>query len=126
MNILYGLLFLAIVVVVFGGILALIRKAARGVPTAGNIARAHQRLGDERDRTSAQNAAADDIIARAREHGARIPPARVTDGPYTTDEVEWYYKGLRMCCPTRRGESHTGTCKHSMMRTGSPNFDEWR
>jgi len=60
------------------------------------------------------------------EQGARIPPPILPPGPHTTDEVEAYLQGRRICCATRRGESHLGTCKHSAMRTGSPNFYEWR
>ncbi len=102
MAFLYGLLLTVIVAAVGLGILALIGKFWRGVPTSGHIADAHQRVADERDRVNAQNAAADEIIAEARyrDQGARIAPPTVTPpgelpykaSGYTTDEIEEFYR----------------------------------
>lgn len=97
LEIVFGVLWLFVVVVVGMGLWALIRKGARGVPTAGNIVRAQLREQDKRDALDAQNAAADDIIRTYRERGGRIPPAtlpvRLTG--YTTDEVEEFYRNQR-------------------------------
>lgn len=62
MGVVYFVIFWVIVLGVFAVVRSLIRKGARAVPTAGNIARAHARLEDERARRAAQNAAADEII----------------------------------------------------------------
>jgi hypothetical protein len=97
MTIVYGLIWLVIVAVVGLGILALARKAARGVPTAGNIARAHLRAQDERDRIAAQNAAADAIIAEHAAGAANTTNALhgLPPGPYTTDQIEAFYAAKR-------------------------------
>jgi hypothetical protein len=97
MVIVYGLLWLVIVAVVGLGILALVGKAWRGVPTSGHIADAAARKQDERDRVAAQNAAADAIIAEHAADAANAANALhgLPPGPYTTDQIEAFYAARR-------------------------------